>query len=65
MMEEIVIIIVTAAVTGALSTFGTVVALRVHVGYLRAHVEKIENELTRVHTRIDNLIVANARPLED
>jgi hypothetical protein len=65
MESEIILILITAAVTGALSTAGTVIALRVHIGYLRDHIDKIETNLTRVHTRIDNLIVANARPLEE
>jgi hypothetical protein len=65
MENEIMLVLVTAAITGALSTVGTVIALRVHIGYLRDHIDKIEANLTRVHTRIDNLIVANARPLEE
>lgn len=65
MSDQIILVLVTAAVTGAISTVTTVIALRVHIGYLREHIAKIEQNLTRVHTRIDNLIIANARPMED
>ena len=48
MEHEIFIAIITATVTGLISTLGTVAALRVHITYLR--------EILRAHdTRISTL----------
>lgn len=47
-MNEIVLIVISAAVSGALSTAGTVIALRVHILYIR---EKLDDH----HKRIDRL----------
>jgi hypothetical protein len=63
MVDQVMLILITAAVTGALSTAATVITLRVHIGYLREHIDKIESALARVHSRIDSIIIANARAM--
>ncbi len=48
-------IIATALITGATSTAATVIALRVHISYLREAVQRIERSTTRAHERIDEM----------
>ena len=62
MGDEMLTILMTAAITGALSTIGTVIALRVHIFYLRDHINRIEQNVNTVHKRIDNLIESRVMP---
>lgn len=55
MEKEIIIAVVTAVVTGAIAAFGTVAALKVHITYLREHIDRLYAASTRAHTRIDGL----------
>lgn len=55
-MAEISTIAITAIVTGGASTFCTVIALKVHIDYLREHVKRLEQAVTRAHSRIDNIV---------
>ncbi|AUR98315.1 coil containing protein [Vibrio phage 1.249.A._10N.261.55.B9] len=48
-------IIITAATTGAISTFATVSALRVHINYLRESLQRHEAAISRAHDRIDHI----------
>lgn len=52
---DVMQIIATGVVTGALSTFSTVIALRVHITYLRETATRHETAITRAHERIDNV----------
>ena len=62
MENQIFIAIVVAAVTGFVSTFTTVVALRVHIMYLRESIKNLHGDIGRVdqsviraHKRIDKI----------
>lgn len=55
MEAEAVKIIITAVSTGAISTFATVSALKVHINYLREHLQRHETGIDRAHERIDNI----------
>jgi acyl-coenzyme A thioesterase PaaI-like protein len=52
---EILHILIASAVTGLISTTGTVVALKVHINYLREGSERHEKAITRAHARIDHI----------
>jgi len=47
--------IVTAVITGLVSTLGTVKALNVHISYLNKGLERLELAIQRAHERIDQL----------
>lgn len=55
MTQDIVSIIVTAVVTGGISTITTVGALKVHINYLRELLARQEKMIIRAHARIDDL----------
>jgi hypothetical protein len=63
MEREIVIAIVVAVITGGISSFGTVAALKVHITYLREHVERLDRTTTRAHARIDGLEKRTTPPI--
>ena len=52
-LENVLEIIFTAVATGVISTMGTVVALRVHIFYIRETLNRHEAAITRAHVRID------------
>lgn len=54
-MNDIVQIILTAVVTGLVSSIGTVAALRVHVTYLREAIKRHDEELKDVNKRVNEL----------
>ena len=47
--------VVVAVATGMVSSVGTVLALRVHVLYLREGLERIGGAVERAHSRIDEM----------
>ena len=53
-LENVLEIIFTAGVTGVISTMGTVVALRVHIFYIRETLNRHEEAIRRAHERIDS-----------
>ncbi|NIB44756.1 hypothetical protein HBA55_34570 [Pseudomaricurvus alkylphenolicus] len=55
MIEQLVPVIIASAVTGGVSTFATVVALKVHINYLREAIARHEAAITRAHARIDSM----------
>jgi len=55
METEVIKIIITAVATGAISAFTTVSALRVHINYLREHLNRHESAISRAHERIDHI----------
>lgn len=55
MESEIVKILITAVVTGGVSTLSTIIGLRVHISYLRENIDRHEKSITRAHGRIDEL----------
>jgi hypothetical protein len=57
--REIVLALTVAVLTGAVSSFGTVAALRVHITYLKDHIDKLYILNTRAHTRIDSIETAH------
>lgn len=55
MIDVILTAVITGVVTGALSTFGTVKALHVHISYLREIAKDHSDQIQRAHARIDEL----------
>lgn len=51
--SQILMICITAAITGALSSIGTIAALKTHILYIKETLARHEREFARVHTRID------------
>jgi hypothetical protein len=50
--------LLTALVTGAFSSVATVIALKVHVDYLRASIGRLDLSVARAHKRIDGIVKA-------
>lgn len=48
-------IVATAVGTGAVSTAGTIVALRVHIMYLREMVAELRKDVDGAHARLNNI----------
>jgi len=55
MMEQIIVAAVCSAVTGLISTWGTVKALGVHIRYINEKIETLDAAVKRAHERIDDL----------
>lgn len=55
MSDQLTIALITALATGGISSIGTVVALRVHVNYLRENIERLHVSVARAHSRIDKI----------
>ncbi len=53
--SELIISVVTAAVTGGVSTFATVRSLNVHIDYLRSQLRDQRSAIQRAHERIDDI----------
>ena len=51
----VLVSIVTGAISGSVSSQRTIAALLVHIEYLRSHIHRHEETITRAHARIDNL----------
>lgn len=54
-MNDVLVIVGTSVFTGLVSALGTVAALRIHIVYLREHIERHEKTIERAHERIDVL----------
>ena len=54
-MSDLLLAFAVAVVTGAVSTFGTVMALKIHIVYLRENINRIDESLNRAHARIDDM----------
>lgn len=52
MIETLVTAIGTAVITGGLSAWGTVAALRVHIDYLRSSIERHDVEIRCLREKI-------------
>lgn len=52
---SVLVSVVTGAITGSVSSQRTIAALLVHIDYLRSHIHRHEETITRAHARIDNL----------
>lgn len=52
MIEQFGIIAATSLITGVVSSFGTIAALRVDIRWLREITARHEKELRHLHTRI-------------
>ena len=55
MSNDLILALIVATVTGGVSTLTTVVALRVHIMYLRDGLKRVEQNATRAHQRIDKI----------
>lgn len=53
--DQVATAIVTAVLSGGVSAMSAVIALRVHVAWIKETLERRENALTRAHARIDEL----------
>jgi len=62
MTYELITILLTAGITGAVSTLSTVAALRVHIRYIGDRLARHDDAIIRAHDRIDtlNAIIHNA-----
>jgi hypothetical protein len=47
--------IIIASITGGVSTLTTVVALKVHISYLKEGLTRVDNAVRRAHERIDSI----------
>jgi len=55
MENQIVMVILASIITGAISTIGTIAALRVHITYLKEMLKKTDEKGTRAHSRLNTL----------
>lgn len=53
MTSQVTMMILTAAVTGALSSIGTIAALKTHILYIKETLSRHEREFSRLHARVD------------
>ena len=51
----ILVSIVTGAIAGNISSQRTIAALIVHIDYLRSHIDRHEETISRAHRRSDDL----------
>ncbi len=51
----VLVSVVTGAISGSVSSQRTIAALLVHIEYLRSHIHRHEETISRAHQRIDNL----------
>lgn len=51
MAEQVLLVLLTAIITGATSTMATVAALRVHIAYLRENLERHDRRITALERR--------------
>lgn len=63
-MNDIALAILSSVLTGFLSTGLTVAALKVHIQYLRDHVERHEKAIQRAHRRIDSIMSYHGMPVD-
>lgn len=64
MLEHLIDAIIVAAMTGGTSAVATVIALRVHVQYLRERIDKIGQHVTRLDERVEETrdrVLTNSR----
>lgn len=52
---SVLVSVITGAITGSVSSQRTIAALLVHIDYLRSHIHRHEETISRAHQRIDNL----------
>ncbi len=55
MDDQVFTILITAIVTGIVQTIGTVIALKIHIDYLRKQADHNQEETRRAHSRIDKI----------
>jgi len=55
MASQFIMMVITAVITGGLSSIGTIAALRVHITYLGKTVDRHEEVIAHLHQRIDGL----------
>lgn len=55
MTDTIVMVIITSVLTGGFSAISTVVALKVHIAYIRESLARHEAAIERAHTRLDSV----------
>jgi hypothetical protein len=51
----VLVSIVTGAIAGNVASQRTIAALIVHIDYLRSHIDRHEETISRAHRRIDDL----------
>ncbi len=54
-MMAVLVSIVTGAIAGNVASQRTIAALIVHIDYLRSHIDRHEETISRAHRRIDDL----------
>lgn len=53
MQETMLMVIITSVLTGGFSAISTVMALKVHIAYIRETLVRHEKALDRAHLRLD------------
>jgi len=54
-LDNVILALIVAGVTGAVSSFGTVLMLKVHILYLRENLERLDKTVLHAHSRIDSI----------
>lgn len=55
LIMAVLVSIVTGAIAGNVASQRTIAALIVHIDYLRSHIDRHEETISRAHRRIDDL----------
>ncbi len=55
MTEQLLQTVIVSVATGVVSTCSTVVALRVHIHWLRESIKRLDAAINRAHERIDDM----------
>ena len=55
LVMAVLVSIVTGAIAGNVASQRTIAALIVHIDYLRSHIDRHEETISRAHRRIDDL----------
>ncbi|MFV1873476.1 MAG: hypothetical protein ACMZ64_09170 [Oleiphilus sp.] len=55
MQETMIMVIITSILTGGFSAISTVMALKVHIAYIRESLARHEAAIERAHVRLDSV----------
>lgn len=55
LVMAVLVSVVTGSIAGNIASQRTIAALIVHIDYLRSHIDRHEETISRAHRRIDDL----------
>lgn len=61
MEQQIIMVVITGIVSGALSSFGTIKALRIHIEYLKANLAEVKLSVHDAHVRINKHVTDGSK----